>query len=187
MGSQHTKCLIQAAQKVLVHKLANKKATKMENITLARLIHVIAVIFWIGGVAMVTTVIIPAVKRLKSKEDQIKTFEEIEGRFARQAKITTLVTGLSGFYMLYALDGWDRYLDVKFWWMHAMTLVWLLFTLVLYVLEPFVLHRLFKQYAKKDPAMTFSFMHRVHWILLLLSLLATAGAVAGSHGWFLIK
>ena len=117
----------------------------MENITLARVIHVIAVILWIGGVAMVTTVIIPAVKNLTSKEDQIKTFEQIEGRFAIQAKITTLLTGLTGFYMMYELNAWERYLDYKFWWIHAMTLVWILFTLVLYVLEPLILHKLFKE------------------------------------------
>lgn len=159
----------------------------MEYFTLARVIHVIAVILWIGGVAMVTTVIIPAVKRLKSKEDQIKTFEQIEGRFAIQAKITTLLTGISGFYMLYVLDAWDRYLDYKFWWLHAMTLVWVLFTLVLYVLEPLVLHKLFKEYATKNPTKTFSFMHKVHWVLLILSLITTAGAVAGSHGWYWLK
>ena len=159
----------------------------MENFTLARVIHVIAVILWIGGVAMVTTVIIPAIKKLKLKEEQIKTFEQIEGRFALQAKITTLLTGLTGFYMLYVLDGWDRYFDYKFWWIHAMTLVWIIFTLVLYVLEPFVLHRLFRQNVENNPAKTFSFMHRVHWILLLVSLLTTAAAVAGSHGWLFIK
>lgn len=159
----------------------------MEYFTLARVIHVIAVVLWIGGVAMVTTVIIPAVKNLKSKEEQIKTFEEIEGRFALQAKITTLVTGITGFYMLYAIDGWDRYFDLKFWWIHAMTLVWILFSLVLYVLEPFVLHKLFKKYAEKNPSKTFAFIHRAHWFLLLLSLITTAGAVAGSHGLFLFK
>lgn len=158
----------------------------METYTLARVIHVLAVILWIGGVAMVTTVIIPAVKRLKSKEDQIKTFEQIEGRFAIQAKITTLLTGLSGFYMLYVLDAWDRYLDYKFWWIHAMTLVWIIFTLVLYVLEPLLLHKIFKTYAEKNPKKTFAIMHRAHWFLLILSLMTTAGAVAGSHGWFFI-
>jgi uncharacterized membrane protein len=158
----------------------------MDGFTLARVIHVIAVILWIGGVAMVTTVIIPAVKRLASKEDQIKTFEAMEGRFSLQAKITTLLTGLSGFYMLYALNGWDRYLEVRYWWLHAMTLVWVLFTLVLYVLEPLVLHRLFKTYAKENPTRTFTVIHRAHWVLLLMSLLTTAGAVAGSHGWFLL-
>jgi uncharacterized membrane protein len=159
----------------------------MESFTLARIIHVIAVILWIGGVAMVTTVIIPAVKKLKSKEDQIKTFEQIEGRFALQSKITTLLTGLSGFYMLYVLDAWERYLDYRFWWLHAMTLVWILFTIILYVLEPLVLHKLFKEYADKNPSKTFSFMHKAHWFLLVLSLVTTAGAVAGSHGWFFIK
>ncbi len=157
----------------------------MEHYTLARVIHVIAVILWIGGVSMVTTVLIPAIKKLKSKEDQIKTFEQIEGRFAVQAKVTTLLTGITGFYMLYAIDGWDRYLNLKFWWIHAMTLVWVLFTLVLYVLEPLFLHKLFRKYAEKNPEKTFSIMHRAHWFLLLLSLITTAGVVAGSHGLFL--
>ena len=156
----------------------------MEHFTLARVIHIVAVVLWIGGVGMVTTVIIPAVKKMKSKEDQLKTFERIEGRFALQAKITTVLTGLSGFYMLYVLDAWDRYLDYRYWWIHAMTLVWILFTIVLFILEPFVLHKLFRKYGEKDPAKTFRIMHRAHWILLILSLITTAGAVAGSHGWF---
>ncbi len=160
---------------------------KIEFYALARVLHVIAVILWIGGVAMVTTVIIPAIKRLTSKEDQIRTFEQIEGKFALQAKITTLITGLTGFYMLYVLDGWERYLDYRYWWIHAMTLIWIIFTLILYVLEPFVLHKVFKRNAEKNPTKTFLIMHRAHWVLLLLSLLTTAGAVAGSHGWFFIN
>ena len=159
----------------------------MEYFTLARVIHVIAVILWIGGVSLVTTVLIPAIKKMKSKEERIATFEMIEGKFAIQAKITTLLTGLSGFYMLYALDGWNRYLDYKFWWIHAMTLVWILFTLILYVLEPLVLHKLFKKYATENPEKTFGIMHRLHWVLLIISLITTAGAVAGSHGWFFIQ
>lgn len=159
----------------------------MEYFTLARVIHVLAVILWIGGVAMVTTVLIPAIKKMTSKEDQIKTFETIEGKFAIQAKITTLLTGLSGFYMLYDMDAWNRYLDYRFWWLHAMTLVWILFTLILFILEPFVLHKLFKKYAQDNPEKTFKIMHNLHWVLLILSLITTAGAVAGSHGWFWVK
>jgi uncharacterized membrane protein len=158
-----------------------------ELFTLARTLHVLAVVLWIGGVAMVTTVIIPAIKKLASKEDQIQTFEQIEGRFALQAKITTLITGITGFYMLYELNAWDRYFDYRFWWVHAMTLVWIIFSLVLYVLEPLVLHKMFKKYAHKNPAKTFGIIHRAHWILLVISLITTAGAVAGSHGWFIVK
>lgn len=168
-------------------ELANIEKRKMEYLTLARVVHVIAVILWIGGVSMVTTVLIPAIKKMKSKEEQIKTFETIEGKFAIQAKVTTFLTGLSGFYMLYELNAWNRYFNYRFWWIHAMTLVWVIFTLILFVLEPFILHRVFKKYANKNPEKTFGIMHRLHWVLLIISLITTAGAVAGSHGWFWIK
>lgn len=157
----------------------------MEYFTFVRVLHVLAVVLWIGGVAMVTTVIIPAVKRMKSKEDKIETFEKIEGRFAIQAKITTLITGISGFYMVYVLDAWNRFLEPRFWWFHAMVFVWVLFTLVLYVLEPLVLHKLFKKYANENPEKTFKFIHKAHVILLILSLITIAGAVAGCHGWLI--
>lgn len=157
----------------------------MEYFTLARVLHVLAVVLWIGGVAMVTTVIIPAIKKLSSKEDQIETFERLEGRFSLQAKVTTLITAITGFYMLHVLNAWDRLLDLRFWWIHAMILVWLLFTIVLFVLEPFFLHKIFRKYAYKDPEKAFRIMFRAHWVLLLLSLITIFGAVAGSHGWYL--
>ena len=159
----------------------------MEYFTLARVIHVIAVILWIGGVSMVTTVLIPAIKKMKSKEEQIESFESIEGKFALQAKVTTLLTGLSGFYMIYELNAWSRYLDYRFWWIHAMTLVWIIFSLILFMLEPLILHKAFKKHAKKNPERTFWVMYRLHWMLLIISLITTAGAVAGSHGWFWIR
>jgi uncharacterized membrane protein len=158
-----------------------------EYFTIARVVHILAVVLWIGGVGMVTTVIIPAVKRMRSKEEKIDSFEKIEGRFAIQAKITTLLTALSGFYMLYALDGWERYLDSKHWWLHAMTIIWFIFTIVLFVLEPLVLHKLFKKQAVLNPDKTFDIMHKAHWVLFLLSMITIAAAVAGSHGLFLIE
>jgi len=50
-------------------------------------------------------------------------------------------------------------------------------------LEPFILHKLFKKYVNKNPEKTFNIMHKAHWILLILSLVTIAGAVAGSHGF----
>lgn len=159
----------------------------MEYFTLARVLHIVGVVLWIGGVAMVTSVIIPAVKKLKSKQEQIETFEQIEGRFAIQAKFSTLLTGLTGFFMVYELDAWQRFLHYQYWWMHAMVLVWLIFTIILFVLEPFVLHKLFKKQMERNPERAFKIIHKAHWILLTLSLITIIGAVAGSHGWFFIK
>ena len=135
---------------------------------------------------MVTTVIIPSVRKIESPENRLNTFEKIEGRFAIQAKVTTVITALTGFYMLYELDAWGRFLDYRFWWIHAMTLIWLIFTIILFVLEPYVLHKIIRKRIKKNPDRIFRRIHRMHWILLILSLITIAGAVAGSHGLFFI-
>jgi len=148
----------------------------------ARVIHVIGVVLWIGGVAFVTTVLIPAIRRMPDREKRWELFEELEGRFALQAKIVTLVTAASGVYMLHALNAWSRYLSATFWWMHLMTFVWLVFSIVLYVLEPLVLHRWFREQASKDSDKAFRRLHAMHRILLLVSLIAIVGAIAGSRG-----
>ena len=156
----------------------------MDKYALARVIHVVAVVLWIGGVAMVTTVLIPSIRKMKSGADQIELFERLESRFSWQAKITTLLAGVSGFYMLNYIDAWNRYTEPKFWWTHAMTMVWLIFMLVLFVAEPLFLHKLFKKHAPKDPVKTFAIVQRLDLVLLAVSLVTMAGAVAGSHGWF---
>ena len=154
----------------------------MDDVTIARVVHVLAVVLWIGGVAMVTTVLLPAVRRLKSAEEQVAFFTSVEGRFGRQARVTTLLAGASGLYMVYRLDAWDRFASAGYWWMHAMVAVWLLFTLMLFVAEPLFLHRWFMARAAVAPGATFRVIQRLHWLLLALSLITVAGAVAGSHG-----
>jgi uncharacterized membrane protein len=154
----------------------------MPDFAFARALHVLGVVLWIGGVGMVTTVLLPATRRLKSPQEQLDFFERIEGRFAWQARFTTLITGLSGFYLVWRFDLWPRFADAHYWWMHAMVAVWVIFTLMLFVLEPLVLHRRLRERAGRDPNGTFSLIQRMHWILLVLSLITVAGAVAGSHG-----
>ena len=154
----------------------------MPSVVLARIVHVLGVVVWIGGVAFVTTVLIPAIRRLPSAAERIQLFEQLEGRFASQARIATLLTGGSGFYMLHSMDAWNRYLDPAFWWIHLMTFVWLAFTIVLFVLEPAFLHRNFVSLATRDSDRAFRLLHRMHWLLLTLSVAAIIGAVAGSRG-----
>lgn len=153
----------------------------MDTHVLARVIHVLAVVHWIGGVAMVTLVILPQMLRLPPA-DRIATFERIEGRFGAQAKLSTLAAGLSGLWMLWLTDGWALFRLASYWWLHLMVAVWAIFTLVLFVLEPLVLHRWFHQRASRDPEATFALVLRLHRVLLALSALAVAGAVQGAHG-----
>lgn len=150
---------------------------------LARVVHVLAIVLWIGGVAMVTLVLLPAVQRFKAPAERVAFFERVESRFAAQSRITTLLAALSGFYMLH-VTGWQRLAVPQFWWIHAMILVWLIFTLMLFVLEPLFLHRWFLRRAERAPESTFRLVQWLHWFLLGISLLTVAAAVAGSHGWF---
>jgi uncharacterized membrane protein len=157
----------------------------MEQYIIGRVLHVLGVVLWIGGVAMVTTVLLPVSRSMKRPGERVAFFERIESRFAWQARFTTLLTGITGFWMLSLIDGWSRYQSLSFWWLHAMTAVWIIFTLVLFVLEPLVLHRLFLRKAEQEPEKTFAVIQVMHWALLMISLVTVAGAVAGSHGWFL--
>ncbi len=156
----------------------------MEGLTVARIIHIVAVIIWIGGVSMVTTVIIPAVKKMKTKEEKIDAFERIEGMFSVQAKIMIALAGISGFYMLSELHAWDRYLSLHHWWLHAMTIVWIMFALVVFVFEPLFLRKIFRRFAEENPEKTFWIIEKAHQILLAISIITVIGSVAGSHGLF---
>ena len=155
---------------------------ELNSMALARALHVIGVVLWIGGVAMVTTVLLPAVRQFKTAAERVAFFEAVEARFARQARWTTLLTGLTGFYMLSVLHAWGRYSLSQFWWIHAMTAIWVVFTVMLFILEPLVLHRLFQEQAKQNPERTFVVIQRLHWVLLALSLVTVLGAVSGVHG-----
>ena len=155
----------------------------MESWAIARALHVVGVILWIGGVAMVTTVLIPAV--MTQGPQAFELFERLEHRFARQSRWTTALVGATGAYLVVSLDLWRRFADPHYWWMIAMVLVWAIFTLMLFVLEPLFLHRRLAARAQRDPAATLRLVLRAHWLLLALSLATAAGAVAGSHGFLL--
>ena len=154
----------------------------MNDVIIARALHVLAVVAWIGGVAFVTTVLLPAVRRLKAPQERVQFFEEIESKFAWQARVTTLIVGGSGFYIVHAWDLWGRFESASFWWMHAMVIVWAIFSVMLFLAEPLFLHRWFLRRATEKPQQTFALIERMHWLLFLISALTVMGAVAGSHG-----
>ena len=156
----------------------------MDELVFARLLHVLGVVLWIGGVAMVTLVLLPTLMRMASMSEAMAFFQQFRRRFAAQARISTLVVGISGFYMVYELNAWQRFLQWQYWWMHAMVAIWLLFSIMLFVQEP----RSRRQPTPQSAAVqvtpeTFARIQRKHMFLLILSLITIAGAVAGSHGW----
>ena len=161
----------------------------MEDFTyfgLARALHVVGVVLWIGGVAFVTTTLIPSLRAMANENKRLELFEQLEGKFAYQARAVTLITGLTGFYMLEYMDAWNRYQQLQFWWVHMMTLIWLIFTVILFILEPLVLHRRFRLLATEDSDKAFGWLHNMHKIILVLSLITIFASVAGVHGVILV-
>src|SRR5262245_31386088 len=115
---------------------------------------------------MVTLVVLPAAREARDPA----LFERVERRFAAQTRWTLVVAGLSGLYLVERLGLWSRFAEARFWWMHAMVALWLLYALALFLLEPFVLRARFADRLRRDPDGALRRMMRHHWLVLALSL-----------------
>ena len=146
----------------------------------ARAVHVVAVVAWIGGVWLVTTVLLPGMRR-HSPDRWFEEFEAVERRFAPQVRVAVLLVLLSGLYMIDAYDLWDRFAQAQFWWMHLMVGVWAVFALLLFVIEPLVARRV---RGRAGSGITLPRMLWMHRVLLGLALAAIFAAVGGAHGLF---
>lgn len=144
------------------------------NILLA--VHVLSVVWWIGGVFTVTASLLPIFDRLPPPE-RIQRIKQFEGRFANQARIAVVLAGISGFWMLKLKYGF-AYLHQGGWWIGLMMLVWALFAVMLFIAEPL---RLPAKLGLIQKPRAFLMLHAV---LLTLALAAIACGVVGARGGF---
>jgi hypothetical protein len=153
----------------------------MDGLALARTLHVLAVVIWIGGVSIVTTALLPAVRRGELGADWLTAFHAIERRFVWQARAAIII--------VVAHDRASRSVG-------QVPLRRLLvdardgrsvgdLRVGLFVLEPLIPDRHLGASAIRRPAATFAWLAALHWLLLTLSLITIVGAVAGSHGWLI--
>ncbi|MGD0024001.1 MAG: hypothetical protein ABSC37_05110 [Xanthobacteraceae bacterium] len=154
----------------------------IDDLGLARAIHVLALVHWIGGLAVVTTIVLPRARALPNAKEAIAAFEAFERRFASQVRISILLAGLSGAYMLTKLDAWNRFQYASFWWLDLMVAVWMLFALMVYVLEPLLIHRLFHEFALRNKDRAFAVATGLHAVALIISAFAIGAGVLGAHG-----
>lgn len=153
------------------------------DITLARALHILSIVIWIGGVSFVTVVLIPLLRTNKDM-DSLTLFNQIENRFAYIARAVVLIAGISGFYMVYQLNAWDRFFDLTFFWMHAMLILWLMFMVALFIVEPFFLKDHGRMVKQNHNISNLRKTQIVHWILLSLSLVVVVISVLGANGFF---
>ena len=77
---------------------------QMDDIELARALHVLFVTHWIGGVAFITLVALPLARASEDPHEGWTLFEAIERRFAAQIRFSIPLAGATGFWMAWRLD-----------------------------------------------------------------------------------
>ncbi|MCC6544173.1 MAG: hypothetical protein IT392_06670 [Nitrospirae bacterium] len=152
------------------------------------IIHLLTVIIWIGGLSFITIIIIPMLIKWDDPLQKVLTFQRIEHRFAPVARVYNVITGLTGFVMVY-LTGWHKlYLTAKGLPLLIMTLIWLIWFIMLFGLEPLIvkkmLDRMVKSGVKIEIEAVFSRMNAMHWILLTLSLAASVAGIVFAHSYY---
>jgi hypothetical protein len=150
-------------------------------LAVARAIHVLAIVHWIGGLLFVTLVMLPSLLETEASR-RLALFDALERRFAAQARVSTLLVGLSGFYMLYRYEQWGRIADPRFWRLAAMIGLWAIFTVMLFVAEPLFLHAWFDARARRDPDGALRAALYGHRVLSMVAVVTVLGAVGGAHG-----
>ena len=165
------------------NRSADRFILMIDDLAIARAVHVLGVVHWIGGMAAVTTIVLPHAQLMSDAKAAIAAFEAFERRFARQARISVALTGISGIYMLWRLDAWDRFELPSFWWLHLMVALWILFALMLFVFEPLGIDRLFRTSALREKDHAFALASRLHWAALVIAILTIGAGVLGAHGY----
>jgi uncharacterized membrane protein len=166
---------------ILCSKLLSGWVKVIDDIELARALHVLSVTHWVGGVAFMTLVALPVARTSSDPREGWALFERFEARFAAQVKWSILLAGVSGFWMTGRLGLWGAFADPNFWWMGAMAALWALFMLIVFVVEP-ITHRRIVAQALRDPLAILGRLYKVHLALLVAAAVTIVGAVTGSNG-----
>lgn len=155
--------------------------SQLDDIELARALHVLFITHWIGGVAFITLVALPLSGASKDPHEGWALFEAIEQRFSAQVRWSIPLAGATGLWMVWRLNLWAQFGDPAFWWLDAMVFVWAVFMALVFVVEPAARGRLAAE-AARDPRAVLRRVSRAHVVLLLAAIVTILGAVAGAHG-----
>ncbi len=144
-------------------------------------IHVLGVVIWIGGVAFVTIIVFPMILRMESSLEKVIFFQGLEHRFARIAKVSVAVVGITGAWLLSISGQWRDLFALRGIGPTLMLVVWTLYALIL-LLEGRLFKVIFGGGAQQDTAKVFRRLAVFHWFVLGFSLLAVAVGMWAGHG-----
>jgi uncharacterized membrane protein len=151
--------------------------------------HLIAVILWIGGLFFVTGIMLPMVIKTPDALQKVLTFQRVEHRFAPVAKWFNIVTGITGFAMVYLMGWHNLYFTKAGVALTFMTGVWVFWFVMLVGLEPIVIRKMLEKMAREGDKMDidgiFRKVKKLHWFMVAISLAAAVAGAIVAHGGFL--
>jgi uncharacterized membrane protein len=150
------------------------------------IIHLLTVILWIGGLAFVTMIVLPMAIKTPDALQKVLLFQRVEHRFAKIARLYNLVTGITGFVMIF-MTGWYQVLFTRASIpLTVMTLVWVFWFVMLFGLEPIIIRRMLDNMAKGGAKLEidtiFTRLNRLHYFMVAISLVAAAAGALVAHG-----
>lgn len=150
------------------------------------MVHVLTVIVWIGGLVFVTGIVLPMAIKTPDPLQKVLTFQRIEHRFAPLAKVYNVIVGISGFVMVWQTGWYELYFRSGGWALTFMTAVWVFWFVMLFGLEPIVIKKMLDRMAREGANMDidgiFRRVNRLHWVMVAISLAASAAGVVVAHG-----
>src|SRR3546814_1406299 len=75
----------------------------MDDFTIARVLHVLAVSMWMGGVAFVTTIVMPFIRRSSPPAERLEAFHHFEGRVRSEEHTSELQSLMRISYAVFCL------------------------------------------------------------------------------------
>ncbi len=141
---------------------------------IALTIHILSIVIWIGGVAFVTLVTFPMIRRMDKSLEMVMMFQGTEHRFGKIAKVMVILAGLSGLYLIY-----EKGTSFGVW---LMIVIWSFYAALLFGLEKMIFKKLFGQPSNvMDTKKVFNILQTFHWIVLGLSFLAIIAGIYAGH------
>lgn len=148
--------------------------------TLMLVLHVFAVIVWIGGVTFVTTVVFPMMYKTEGSLEKALLFQRIEHRFVKMVRWLIAIVGLTGVHLLQAKHGFGALLRLDGLPYVIMLFAWAVY-LGVFLSERKLFARLFADPQKFDVDKALRMINVMHWVLLSLSYAAVAAGVWAGH------
>ena len=153
------------------------------------LIHLLTVILWIGGLGFITILVLPLIIKMPDPLQKVLFFQRIEHKFAPMARVYTVITGITGFIMMFMTGAEGMLFTRQGFPLLFMLGVWVFWAIMLFGLEPIIIRRMLDNMAsggtKLEIETVFSRMNRLHFALLALSLAAASAGAAFAHGFFI--